>query len=113
MDENELIAELVNPQAGERISDPACGSGSLLIKCGNQLLKNGTKDFALYGQEITGSTWALTKMNIFCMVWAMHADRISDSRMLKSDPENRTTVYSCNQISRRGASQVYGLPRMS
>lgn len=62
---SELIAELVNPQAGERIADPACGSGSLLIKCGNQLLKNGIKDFALYGQEITGATWALAKMNMF------------------------------------------------
>ena len=57
-----MIAELVNPQAGERIADPACGSGSLLIKCGNQLLKNGVKDFALYGQEITGATWALAKI---------------------------------------------------
>lgn len=56
-------------KAGERIADPACGSGSLLIKCGNQLLKNGVKDFALYGQEITGATWALAKMNMFlhCM----------------------------------------------
>lgn len=62
---SELIAELVDPQAGERIADPACGSGSLLIKCGNQLLKNGIKDFALYGQEITGATWALAKMNMF------------------------------------------------
>lgn len=55
---SELIAELVNPQPGERICDWACGSGSLLIKCGNQLLKRGIKDFALYGQEINGSTWA-------------------------------------------------------
>lgn len=62
---SELIAELVNPQAGERICDWTCGSGSLLIKCGNQLLKRGIKDFALYGQEITGSTWALAKMNMF------------------------------------------------
>jgi type I restriction enzyme M protein len=34
---SELIAELVNPQAGERIGNPACDSGSLLIKCDNQL----------------------------------------------------------------------------
>jgi len=62
---SELIAELVDPQPGERICDPACGSGSLLIKCGNQLLKKGIRDFALYGQEITGGTWALAKMNMF------------------------------------------------
>ncbi len=58
---SELIAELVNAQAVERIADPACGSGSLLIKCGNQLLKNGVKDFALYGQEITDATWTLAR----------------------------------------------------
>ena len=62
---SELVAELVDPKAGDRIYDPACGSGSLLVRCGNQLLKNGNKDFSLYGQEITGSTWALAKMNMF------------------------------------------------
>jgi type I restriction enzyme M protein len=62
---SELMAELVDPQAGERICDPACGSGSLLIKCGNQLKARGIQDFSLYGQEITGSTWALAKMNMF------------------------------------------------
>jgi type I restriction enzyme M protein len=34
---SELIAEWVNPQAGERIGNPACDFGSLLIKCDNQL----------------------------------------------------------------------------
>ncbi|MCB0037422.1 MAG: SAM-dependent DNA methyltransferase, partial [Anaerolineales bacterium] len=30
---SELLAELVAPQPNERICDPACGSGSLLIRC--------------------------------------------------------------------------------
>jgi type I restriction enzyme M protein len=59
---SQLIARLVDPKPGERICDPACGSGSLLIKCGQQV---GSKDFSLYGQENTGSTWALAKMNMF------------------------------------------------
>ena len=59
---SQLIARLVDPKAGERICDPACGSGSLLIKCGQQV---GSRDFSLYGQENTGSTWALAKMNMF------------------------------------------------
>jgi len=57
-----LLAKLVNPQPGERIADPTCGSGSLLIKCGQQV---GTNDFSLYGQENNGSTWALCRMNMF------------------------------------------------
>lgn len=59
---SQLIARLVEPKSGERICDPACGSGSLLIKCGRQV---GSKDFSLYGQEANGSTWALAKMNMF------------------------------------------------
>jgi type I restriction enzyme M protein len=59
---SQLIARLVDPKPGERICDPACGSGSLLIKCGLQV---GSKDFSLYGQENNGSTWALAKMNMF------------------------------------------------
>jgi len=59
---SQLIARLVEPMAGERICDPACGSGSLLIKCGQQV---GSKDFSLWGQENNGSTWALAKMNMF------------------------------------------------
>jgi type I restriction enzyme M protein len=57
-----LLARLVKPQPGDRICDPACGSGSLLIKCGQQV---GSNDFSLYGQENNGSTWALCRMNMF------------------------------------------------
>lgn len=62
---SELIAELIDPKKGDRICDPACGSGSLLIKCANQLLKKGVNDFYLYGQEVNGQTYALAKMNMF------------------------------------------------
>lgn len=57
-----LLAKLLAPKSGERICDPACGSGSLLIKCGNEV---GDNDFSLYGQENIGATWALCKMNMF------------------------------------------------
>jgi type I restriction enzyme M protein len=57
-----LLAKLLAPQPGDRICDPACGSGSLLIKCAREI---GTGDYALYGQENNGSTWALAKMNMF------------------------------------------------
>lgn len=65
---SELLARLVNPKPGDRICDPTCGSGSLLIKVGEQVKdKNGnrSKDFALYGQESNGDTWALSKLNMF------------------------------------------------
>lgn len=64
---SELMAEIVNPQEGDEICDPACGSASLLLKCANQIRKghDGSKNFALFGQEAIGSTWALAKMNMF------------------------------------------------
>lgn len=62
---SKLLAMLVKPEKGFRIYDPTCGSGSLLIRCAEQLSKKGETDFQIYGQEITGSTWALAKMNMF------------------------------------------------
>lgn len=61
-----LIAELLDPQKGDSICDPACGSGSLLMKCGRKVVSNhNSKEYALYGQEAIGSTWSLAKMNMF------------------------------------------------
>jgi len=64
---SDLIAELLDPQPGDTICDPACGSGSLLLKCAKKIRDNhgGTKDYALFGQEAIGSTWSLAKMNMF------------------------------------------------
>jgi type I restriction enzyme M protein len=59
---SETLARLVAPKPGDRICDPTCGSGSLLIKAARQV---GSEDFALFGQEMNGSTWALCKMNMF------------------------------------------------
>lgn len=61
-----LMARLVEPQEGDDICDPTCGSGSLLMKCGQEITRHtGSRKYALYGQEAIGSTWALAKMNMF------------------------------------------------
>jgi type I restriction enzyme M protein len=57
-----LLAKLTKSKPGSRICDPTCGSGSLLIKAGNEV---GSPNFSLYGQEANGSTWALAVMNMF------------------------------------------------
>lgn len=63
---SDLIAELLDPQPGDSICDPACGSASLLMKCGSKVRTNHkSKNYALYGQEAIGSTWSLAKMNMF------------------------------------------------
>lgn len=57
-----LLARLLAPKKGDTICDPACGSGSLLIKVGRQA---DERDFALFGQESNGTTHALCRMNMF------------------------------------------------
>jgi len=63
---SDLLATVLEPVEGDQICDPACGSGSLLLKCGAMVRKNScSKKYALYGQEAIGSTWSLAKMNMF------------------------------------------------
>ena len=57
-----LLAKLVEPKEGDRIYDPTCGSGSLLIKASKEV---GNNNFRLYGQESNGTTVSLAKMNMF------------------------------------------------
>jgi type I restriction enzyme M protein len=58
----ELVARLAGPKPGDRICDPACGSGGLLIQAAKEV---GDRNFAAFGQESNGSIWALCRMNMF------------------------------------------------
>lgn len=60
-----LVAQLAAPKAGDRICDPTCGSGGLLLMAGAEVEKQGSNNYALYGQEKTGSTYNLARMNMF------------------------------------------------
>lgn len=57
-----LVAQLASPKSGDRICDPACGSGGLLIEAARVV---GNPNYALFGMEVNGSTWALCRMNMF------------------------------------------------
>ncbi len=62
-----LIAHLVRAQQGEEAYDPCCGSGGLLIKC-QLALRERDKTIAwplrLHGQELTGASFAIARMNM-------------------------------------------------
>jgi len=64
-----LMARLLDPEEGEEVYDPACGSGGLLIKAQLRLeeKKEGKvkKPLKLYGQEINPLTYAMARMNSF------------------------------------------------
>lgn len=57
-----LLAKLAGAKPGDTICDPACGSGSLLVQAAQEV---GSDNFALFGQEVNGATWALARMNMF------------------------------------------------
>ena len=59
---SELLSRLVKPKENDRIYDPTCGSGSLLIRAFKKV-PNGKAQ--IYGQERNGQTHALCKMNMF------------------------------------------------
>ena len=67
MEVGRLIARLVRAEQGEQVYDPCCGSGGLLIKC-QLALKEREKTIAqplrLYGQEQTGASFAIARMNM-------------------------------------------------
>lgn len=59
---SKLVAELVSPQENDRIYDPTCGSGGLLLKAYSKVK---SRKAAVYGQEVNNQTWALCMMNMF------------------------------------------------
>ncbi len=61
-----LMVRLTNPQPGIRVYDPCCGSGGMLILSRQHLEDGGADpdDLALYGQEASGTTWSICKMNL-------------------------------------------------
>lgn len=59
---SEIMAQIVNPQAGDRVYDPTCGSGSLLIRAAR---KGGFDKVQIYGQEVSSSAISMARMNMF------------------------------------------------
>jgi type I restriction enzyme M protein len=62
-----LIVEMIRPEEGMHIYDPACGSGGMLLEAVHHLERQGknAKSLHLFGQEMNLNTWAICKMNLF------------------------------------------------
>jgi type I restriction enzyme M protein len=95
-----LLAKLAQPKEGDRIADPACGSGGLLLLAGEEIEKSGSKNYALYGQESTGSTYQLARMNIFLhgkdsarLEWG---DTLNNPLLVENDQLMKYDTQVCN-----------------
>lgn len=94
---SELLARLVKPEENDRIYDPTCGSGSLLIKAYKKV-PNGKAQ--IYGQERNGQTHSLCRMNMFLhniddakIAWG---DTLSNPQHLENDKLMKFQVIVAN-----------------
>ena len=62
-----LMTLIMDPQPGESVYDPTCGSGGLLLNCALHFKEEGKeyRTLKLYGQEINLLTSAIARMNMF------------------------------------------------
>jgi len=97
-----LMTMIMNPQPGESVYDPACGSGGLLLNCALHLKDEGKeyRTLKLYGQEINLLTSAIARMNMF-----MHGieefdivrgDTLANPGLLENDELKKFNIILAN-----------------
>ena len=97
-----LMTLIMDPQPGESVYDPTCGSGGLLLNCALQL-KDAGKEYRtlkLYGQEINLITSAIARMNMFMHgieeFQIVRGDTLSEPALLENDTLKTFNVILAN-----------------
>lgn len=97
-----LMTMIMDPQPGESVYDPTCGSGGLLLNCALHLKEEGKeyRTLKLYGQEINLLTSAIARMNMY-----MHGieefdivrgDTLANPGLLENDELKKFNVILAN-----------------
>lgn len=62
-----LMTLMLQPQPGESVYDPTCGTGGMLISTAAEVKRQGKewRNLRLYGQELNYGTSAIARMNLF------------------------------------------------
>ena len=62
-----LMTEILQPNEGESVYDPTCGSAGMLISCVHYVKEHGkdARTLAVYGQEFNALTASIARMNLF------------------------------------------------
>lgn len=62
-----LLGLILDPQEGESVYDPACGTGGMLLECVNHLRESNQdyRTLSLYGQEKNLTSSSIARMNMF------------------------------------------------
>jgi len=104
-----LMAHMVRPAQGEEVYDYACGSAGLLIKCELVLMERDLKvsrPLKLYGQELTGSSYAIARMNM--VIHDMEGEIVRGNSM--TNPKFRETDASLKKFDIVVANPMWNQP---
>jgi type I restriction enzyme M protein len=123
-----LMTEMLEPQPGESIYDPTCGSGGMLISSVAHLQRQGKewRNVRLYGQERNLMTSSIARMNCFLhgieQFRIERGDTIAEPKLVQGDRLMQFDVvlanppYSIKQWDRAAFAtdpwgrNLYGVP---
>ncbi|PLX93317.1 MAG: SAM-dependent DNA methyltransferase [Desulfuromonas sp.] len=97
-----LMTMIMDPQPGESVYDPTCGSGGLLLNCALHLKEEGKeyRTLKLYGQEINLITSAIARMNMFMHgieeFSIVRGDTLAQPAFLENDELKKFNVILAN-----------------
>lgn len=91
-----LLVNILDPQPGESVYDPACGSGGMLVETINAVDASGgdSREVRLYGQEVNLTTSAIARMNL-----AFH--KKVDSEIRRGDTLREPKFWGADGTHRR------------
>ena len=104
-----IMAYIVRPRQGEEVCDFACGSAGLLIKCELALVQRDRKvssPLRLYGQELTGSSYAIARMNM--VIHDMEGEILRGNSM--NNPKFRENDTSLKKFDIAVANPMWNQP---
>ncbi|MDM8537133.1 class I SAM-dependent DNA methyltransferase [Desulfobacterales bacterium HSG17] len=88
-----LLGLILDPKEGEKVYDPACGTGGMLLECVNHLKENN-KDYRtlkLFGQEKNLSSGSIARMNMF-----LHG--IEDFQIVRGDTLRNPAFFEADGL---------------
>jgi type I restriction enzyme M protein len=98
----DLMTMIMDPQPGESIYDPTCGSGGLLLNCSLNLKKEGKeyRSLKLYGQEVNLITSSIARMNMFLHgiedFNIVRGDTLDNPKFIENDKLKKFNVILAN-----------------
>ncbi len=90
-----LMVQMLDPQPGESIYDPTCGTGGMLISALDQVKRSGGehRTLRLYGQERNHMTAAIARMNL-----VLHG--VEDFQIARGDTLERPAFTDRDSLAR-------------